>query len=129
MATAAEITGAKVPPNAGEDSVSLLPALQSKTDAPTREGTIHQSMAGDLAIRQGPWKLVFKTDGGRELYNLETDLSETKDVLAANSEIAAKLTALMQRYVAEGRSTPGAAQKNDFNLSLDGGLKGKKDRK
>ena len=28
-----------------------------------------------------------------------------------------------------GRSTPGAAQKNDFNLSLDGGLKGKKDRK
>ena len=84
-------------------------------------------MGGDLAIRQGPWKLIFKKDGSRELYNLESDLSETKDVLAANPEVVAKLTALMQRYISEGRSTPGAAQKNDFELSLNGKLKGKKD--
>ena len=95
---------------------------------PTREATIHQSIGGDLAIRQGPWKLIFKKDGSRELYNLETDLSETKDVLAANPEVVAKLTALMQRYISEGRSTPGVAQKNDFELSINGKLKGKKDK-
>ncbi|MGN6543418.1 MAG: sulfatase-like hydrolase/transferase [Aureliella sp.] len=123
MATAAEITGAKLPANAGEDSVSLLPALLGKSDAPTREGTIHQSMSGDLALRQGPWKMIFKKDGSRELYNLDADLSEANNVLAAHTDVAAQLTALMQRYIAEGRSTPGAAQQNDFHLGLDGGLK------
>lgn len=129
MATAAELTGAVVPPNAGEDSVSLVPALVGKSDAPTREGTIHQSAAGDLALRQGPWKLIFHKDGSRELYNLESDLSETKDVLAANAEKVTQLTALMLRYLAEGRSTPGAAQKNDFNLSLDAKPQSKKPKK
>lgn len=129
MATVAELTGAVMPPNAGEDSVSFVPALLGKSDASTREGTIHQSAAGDLAIRQGPWKLIFKKDGSRELYNLEADLSETKDVIAANAEKATQLTALMQRYIAEGRSTPGVAQKNDFNLSLKARPKGKKPKK
>ena len=120
MATVADTTGAKLPPNAGEDSFSLLPALLGKSDASTREATIHQSMGGDLAIRQGPWKLVFLKNGTRELYNLEADLSETRDVLAANPAVVAKLTALMQRYIDEGRSTPGVAQKNDFDLSTTG---------
>ena len=40
---------------------------------------------------------------------------------AANPEITQKLTALMQRYIAEGRSTVGAAQKNDFALSVGAG--------
>ena len=129
MATAAELTGAKIPDNAGEDSVSLLPELLGTSKEGTREATIHQSAAGDLAIRQGPWKLIFKKDGARELYNLEADLSETKDVLAANAATAAKLTSLMQRYIDEGRSTPGAAQKNDFSLSIGGRAKGKREKK
>lgn len=129
MATAAEITGAQLPASAGEDSVSLLPALLGKAEAPTREGTVHQSMAGDLAMRQGPWKMIFKQDGSGELYNLESDLSESKDVLAENTGVGKKLTALMQRYITEGRSTPGVAQKNDFHLSLDDGLKSNKAKK
>ncbi len=130
MATAAEIVGSRIPDNAGEDSVSLLPELLGTTTSGTREATVHQSSAGDLAIRQGPWKLIFKKDGGRELYHLETDLSETKDVLAANAEVVANLTTLMQRSIAEGRSTPGVAQKNDFDLSITGGeTKGKRKKK
>ncbi len=129
MATAAELTGATIPPNAGEDSVSLLPALIGKSSAPTREGTVHQSSSGDLAVRQGPWKMIFKKDGKRELYNLDTDLSETKDMLAEQAEIATKLTALLQRYISEGRSTPGAAQKNEFDLSIEEAKKTKKTKK
>jgi len=131
MATAAEIVGAKIPDNAGEDSVSLVPELLGTTTNGTREATVHQSAAGDLSLRQGPWKLIFKKDGNRELYNLQTDLSETKDVLVANGEVATKMTTLMQHYIAEGRSTPGVAQKNDFDLSITGESKGKrrKDKK
>ena len=124
MATAAEIVGAKLPANSGEDSVSLLPEFSGTAKNGAREATVHQSAAGDLAIRQGPWKVIFHTTGKRELFNLADDLSETKDVLAANGEIATKLTALMQTYLDRGRSTPGEAQKNDFDLSLGGG-KGK----
>ena len=126
MATAAEIVNAKVPDNAGEDSVSLIPELFGTTTTGAREATVHQSAGGDLAIRQGHWKLIFKKDGSRELYNLQTDLSETKNVLAANGEVAAKMTTLMQGYIANGRSTAGVAQKNDFDLSITGESKVKR---
>ncbi len=118
LATVAELTGATLPANAGEDSVSLLPALLGTSAAATRESTIHQSMAGDLAIRQGPWKLIVKTNGSRELYQLESDLSESHDVSAENPEVVASLTALLRRDIARGRSTPGAAQTNDVEILL-----------
>lgn len=120
MATSAEIIGAKLPDNAGEDSVSILPALLGTAKAPVREATVHQSHHGDLAIRQGPWKLIFLTNGNRELYNLATDIGEKNNVLAANPEVMGRLTALLQQYIANGRSTPGEVQKNEFTLSLDG---------
>jgi len=128
MATAAEMAGAEIPDHAGEDSVSLIPELLGASETGVREATIHQSAAGDLALRQGRWKLIFKKGGNRELHDLNSDLSETKDVLTANSEVAAKMTVLMQDYINKGRSTPGAAQKNDFDLSITGQMKGKRKR-
>ena len=53
-------------------------------------------MGGDLAIRQGPWKLIFLKNGGRELYNLQNDLSETRDQAAAQPDVVQRLTKLMQ---------------------------------
>ena len=130
MASAAEIVGAKLPGNCGEDSVSLIPEFLGTATNAVREATVHQSAGGDLAIRQGPWKLVFLKSGKRELYNLEADLSESKNVLPANADVAAKLTALMESYIDRGRSTPGAAQMNDFELSLTvGDAKGKRKNK
>ncbi len=119
MATSAEIVGAKLPDTAGEDSVSILPDLLGTAKGPVREAIIHQSYKGELAIRQGPWKLIFFKDGTRELYNLQNDLSETKDIAAANPDVVKRLTALMRRYTDEGRSTLGAPQKNEVNMSVD----------
>lgn len=110
LATCAEILGAELPDNAGEDSVSILPALLGTATKPLREAIIHHSMRGDLAIRQGPWKLIFFRNGNRELYHLGNDLGETTDLATGNPEIVAKLSALMQRYIDQGRSTPGAKQ-------------------
>ncbi len=98
MATAAEIVETDLPDDAGEDSVSLLSLLRQRVgETPVREGTVHQSMAGDLALRQGPWKQIFFKDGRRELYNLQSDLSETRDLSSENSEVTKKLTQTMQR--------------------------------
>jgi len=118
MATCAEIVGEALPGGAGEDSVSILPHLLGTAKGPVRQATVHQSMAGDLAIRQGPWKLIFFKNGKRELYNLKDDLGEARDVLAANPDVVERLTKLMQQYIDNGRSTPGAPQKNGVNFEL-----------
>ncbi len=125
LATCAEILGAKLPDNAGEDSVSILPALLGTAREPLREATLHQSYSGDLAIRQGPWKLIFFKSGKRELYHLRDDLGETRNVLDAHTEVVAHLTTLMERYVAEGRSTPDAPQ-NEPPIAPDGDLENRK---
>ena len=96
--------------------MSILPLLEGGSE-PVREAIVHQA-SGGLAIRQGPWKQIFHRDGRRELYNLQEDIGETRDLSASRSEVSAKLTALMQRYIERGRSTSGPAQKNEYALEL-----------
>ena len=125
LATCAEITGAKVPDTAAEDSVSILPDLLGTANKPVREATIHQSSHGDLAIRQGIWKLVFMNNGRKQLYNLKEDIGEKNDVSAKYPGNVITLTELMQHYIDVGRSTPGKPQHNGIPTSLSG-RRGKK---
>ena len=125
MATAAEISGATLPDEAGEDSVSLIPELLATSITGVREATIHQSASADLAIRQGPWKLIFMKDGSRKLYNLDTDLSEAQNILATNSEIAKDLTMLMERYISTRQAKPA---KKGKKLNSQGKTKTEHDR-
>jgi arylsulfatase A-like enzyme len=118
FATCADLLGKDLPPYAAEDSVSILPALLGKAKAPIREATIHQAPVG-LAIRQGDWKLIALRNGTRELYNLKDDLSETRNLLEEKKEEAARLQKLLQSYIDKGRSTPGPAQKNEFDFDLE----------
>jgi hypothetical protein len=53
-----------------------------------------------------------------QLYDLSRDISETNNVRAAHPEVAAQLTKLLEKYIAEGRSTPGAPQSNDVAVAL-----------
>jgi len=99
--------------------VSILPDLLGTAKGSVREATIHQSPHGDLAIRKGPWKLIFLKGGVRELYNLQADLGETRNAAEANPDVVERLTVLMRRYIDEGRSTIGAPQKNDEEISVD----------
>jgi len=130
FATCAEIVGTKVPDTAGEDSVSFLPALLGTAKAPSREAVVHHSINGMFAIRQGPWKLELCPGSGgwseprdpvavkrglpeTQLYRIgDGDIAEQKNVAAENPEIVARLNALLEKYIADGRSTPGAPQKN-----------------
>jgi hypothetical protein len=94
LATCANIVGARLPHNAGEDSVNLLPLLAGG-DAPVRETAVNQSANGLAAIRKGPWKVIFgpgsggwskgRDDQPAQLYNLDEDLGETKILLWCNA--------------------------------------------
>ncbi len=129
MATAAEITGAKLPDTAAEDSFSFLPALLVNAKIP-RTSIINHSLHGQFAVREANWKLAFCPGSGGwskpgdvearklglpavQLYDLTVDIGETNNQHAAHPEIVERLTDLMQSITSNGRSTPGTARQND----------------
>ncbi len=122
MATCADILRQLLPPNAAEDSISFLPALQGDTTSPRRQTLINHSGSGDFAIRQGPWKLTIlaneTTPPELLLHNLEQDPAETHDRSAERPEIVKHLHDILQQQVNQGRSTPGPPQPND-TIDLD----------
>ncbi|GAB3020247.1 sulfatase [Niabella terrae] len=58
------------------------------------------------SIIQGQWKLIdFYDDGHTELYNLQTDRSETRDLSATHQSIVKKLKAALNRWKSEVGAT------------------------
>ena len=143
LATLAALLDVKLPADAGVDSVNILPALLGeKRKAPLREATVHHSGQGKFAIRRGDWVLIFAPTGddnrkqgeppwfqkdrgyaahaeAGELFNLATDPTQKNNVYATETAKVRELTALMERYVADGRSTSGQKQKNDVDIAWD----------
>jgi arylsulfatase A-like enzyme len=130
FATCAEIVGARLPDAAAEDSVSMLPAFLGTLSRPLHEAVVHHSFYGSFAIRQGRWKLALCPDSGGwshpwpfsdeadglpevQLYDLGADPRERRNLQAEHPEIVDRLTRLLEKYVANGRSTPGRAQPNN----------------
>lgn len=120
MATLADILGTKLPDTAGEDSFSLLPLLKGE-DKPIRRHAISCANSGVQGVRKDSWKLVC-TDSP-ELYNLAEDLGEKNNLAGEKPELVAEILALREKLLTDGRSTPGAPQKNDVPviLGVEGG--------
>jgi arylsulfatase A-like enzyme len=130
MATAAAITGAKLPNNVAEDSYNILPALLGGNKS-IREYTLHQTMSLALAIRKGKWKyLDHKGSGGNnyngggewgmkqyalpekapkapgQLYDLAKDPGETTNLYFEKPEMVEELKAKLEEAKKTGRSAP-----------------------
>jgi arylsulfatase A-like enzyme len=135
MATCADLLGAKLPADAGEDSMSLLPALLGKTDQPRREAVVHHSVNGSFAIRQGKWKLLLCPGSGGwsaprpgrddasklplvQLFDLGMDIGEKRNLQEQHPEVVAQLSKLLEKYVSDGRSTPGLPQQNTTPVDI-----------
>ena len=93
-----------------------------------RDYTLHQTISLALAIRRGPWKyLDHRGSGGNgydkgelqrfalpdaaptapgQLYNLDTDPGETRNLYAERPELVKELKALLEHSKASGRSAP-----------------------
>ena len=135
FATCADILGKKLGDETAEDSVSMLPALLGQAERPLREAIVHSAIFGAFAIRQGPWKLILAADSGGwsdpkpgsaeaaelppvQLYNLSIDIGEKNNVEAEHPEIVARLRSLLEKYISEGRSTPGLPQPNTGDIEI-----------
>lgn len=121
LATCAELVGAPLPDDAGEDSVSNLALLLGRPYAkPLHPVIIHQANNGALGITKGKWKLeLCKGNGGWfkpydgqdpktlpdiQLYDIEADPHETHDLHAAHPDVVAELRAELKRCQDAGRT-------------------------
>ena len=112
--TCAAITGTELPKSAGPDGRNILPALLAKKpEEPVRKFAVHHSLWGVFAIRKGPWKMIpHRGSGGftfpkeldpakvggpeGQLYHLEDDPSETKNLWDEEPEVVKELREMLQ---------------------------------
>ena len=111
LPTVADVAGVKPP--ADVDGISILPTLLG--DAAGRKQELHEylywEIGNQVAVRQGTWKAI-KTGARWELFDLAKDISETKDVSAAQTDVLARLKAF-----AESAHTP--VQEGTFASTAD----------
>ena len=104
------------------------PCKRKGEDRPVREAVVHHSINGMFSIRQGDSKLVLGSGSGGwgkggdgapvQLYNMANDIAESRNLRIADKETVQRLTKLMEKYVADGRSNAGAPQHNDVVVNL-----------
>jgi arylsulfatase A-like enzyme len=126
MATVADIVDYKLPDEVGEDSVSNL-SIWHGEETKVREATVHHSINGSFSIRKDNWKLEMCAGSGGwsyptpnetegmpdiQLYNLADDIEERKNVYDEYPEVVNELQLLIEKYILDGRSTPGKRQDN-----------------
>ncbi len=136
LATFADLLDVKLPPDAGPDSFSFLPALtgkQSKANALRTQIAMQPGSAKMMTFRSGDWKLItglgsggfskpnrVKSEAGDpqgQLYNLASDLGETTNLCAEHPEIVARLTAELKKIVDDGRSRVAIARVDNSSLN------------
>lgn len=111
LPTFAGLAGAQVPADRVIDGKDIRPLLRGEAGARTPQQVFYHYHLGQLqAVRSGPWKLIVphvaRPNQGKpeqtvnvslQLYNLDEDLSESKDVAQAHPEVVQRLTALAER--------------------------------
>jgi arylsulfatase A-like enzyme len=110
-ASFAALANVQLPTGAAPDSRNLLPALLG-ISADGRDHLVEHAIGGTLSLRRGPWKYIepsnrpkmnhntdteLGNDPQPQLYNLEDDLGERRNVAARHPEVAAEMAALLQR--------------------------------
>ena len=125
FATLADLFETELPDDAAEDSVSNLPLWRGE-DVDVRCAIVYSSFDGSLSIQKGPWKLALcpgygspsdrktRLEGAPEfqLFRMDADVTERVNLIGKNSKIAEELKQLLISYIRNGRSTPGAPQRN-----------------
>ncbi|MCC9642850.1 arylsulfatase [Rhodopirellula sp. JC740] len=103
MATTAELAGTEFPEDA--DSISFAPSIVGRPEAQQSHDYLYwefYEQGGRQAVRAGKWKAIRQPwmNGPIELYDLESDLGETKNLAKQHPEIVKRMeTAMAEAHV------------------------------
>lgn len=102
MPTFTELLGMQAVWTQPTDGVSMLPTITGEGTQPQHDylyWEFHEE-GGRQAVRKGPWKLIrqkIRTSPTLELYNVDDDLNETRDLSAQNPEKVQELKSIMDK--------------------------------
>ena len=100
MATSLAAAGEKQSALKKLDGVNLLPFLDGKKDKPPHQ-YLYWHKLWFSSMRDGQWKLIYVQDYGYALYNLEEDLSESKNLIKLEKERSDRMIAQLNDWKAE----------------------------
>lgn len=106
LPTVADIAGARVP--VGLDGMSMKRALRGERQPahPFLYWEFHER-GFQQAVRMGRWKAVrLKMDAPMEVYDLENDPKETRDIAAAHPDVVAKIETYLKTARTESARWP-----------------------
>ena len=100
MATACELAGVEVPQET--DSVSLVPVLTDRMETQQQHKFLYwefYEQGSKQAVREGDWKAVRMPmhTGAIELYDLSSDLGESRNVAAQHPEVVKRMAEYMKQ--------------------------------
>ncbi|MEO6810755.1 MAG: sulfatase-like hydrolase/transferase [Isosphaeraceae bacterium] len=101
FATALDVAGVAAPKDVKFDGVDLLPYLAGKVKTPPHQRLFWRTrQKGQLfhAVREGRWKVVRPEGQSAELYDLQADLGESKNLADEKPEILNDLTAALDAW-------------------------------
>jgi arylsulfatase A-like enzyme len=79
------------------DGVNLLPFIQGEKTTPPHKN-LYWHKLWFSAMRDGPWKLIYVQDYGYALYNLDKDLSESKNLIKPEKKRAEQMIAQLNEW-------------------------------
>jgi arylsulfatase A-like enzyme len=134
LATLAHVLDVPLPKGNAEDSFDAWRAFtEEKPGSAAREHVIVQAADATYAIRVGDWKLIERVDSPQfehrnrgaaakaakraesapkqnELFNLQEDVAEAKDIFAANTDRAAQMKKILSEARDRGYTRPDAGK-------------------
>jgi arylsulfatase A-like enzyme len=98
LPTLCELTGATMAEDLNTDGRSIWPLLTGEQQI-AEERSIYWKIRSHYAVREGNWKLVLNRNSNKaELYDLENDFRETRDLSETHPEKTAYLMELLERF-------------------------------